>query len=507
MKPAKRREQPMKLLVTGGTGMIGEGVIPRLLGAGHDVRILSRGASEDARQWPEHVEAFPADVADAASLRGAADGCHAVVHIVGIAKETGDKTFAAINVEGTRNILAEAERAGAARFIFISSLGADRGKSEYHRSKREAEEIVRGFKGSWVILRPGKVYGPGDEAISMLLGMVRTLPVVPVVAGGDQNFQPIWYRDLGAAVAKVVEMEELAGVTLEIAGNEVTTTDDILDRLSRLTGKNPPRLGLPSIVVSVGTRVADLLGVELPIDRQKLTMLLEENVIDEGSPNGLVETLGITPVPLAEGLAELVDIQPEQVLGEGVGSIELKRFWANIEGSSADATELMSSFKTHINDVMPIDFAAEPGAPTTLTQGATMTAEIPVRGTIQMRVEESSRHQVTLATLRGHPIAGVVRFRTADRSGHGIRFEVIVYSQAAGIADWVALKTAGAPAQNANWNTVVERVVELSGGTAPNGVETEMTSLDEEQADEAEAWIREMILGRKREENRDSTTA
>jgi uncharacterized protein YbjT (DUF2867 family) len=494
----------MRLLVTGGTGLIGEGVIPCLLAAGHDVRILSRGACEDARQWPEHVEAFPADVADCASLAGAADGCHAVVHIVGIAKETRDKTFAAINVDGTRNVVAEAERAGARRLVFMSSLGADRGKSEYHRSKRAAEEIVRGFKGGWVILRPGKVYGPGDEAISMLLGMVRTLPIVPVVAAGDQNFQPIWYRDLGAAVAKVIEMEHLSGVTLEIAGNDVTTTDDILDRLSKLTGKSPPRLGVPSVVVSIGARVADLLGVDLPIDRQKLTMLLEENVIEEGKPNALVETLGITPVRLSEALAELVDIQPEQVLGEGVGAIELKRFWANIVDAPKDATELMASVKAHIKDIMPIDFAAEPGAPTTLAQGATMTGRIPVRGTIQMRVEESSLRQVTLATLRGHPIAGVVRFRASDRSNDGIRFEVIVFSQAADLADWVVLQTAAAPAQNANWNTVVERVVELSGGTAPDGVGTEMTSLDEEEAGEAEAWIREMILGRKRAENQEA---
>ncbi|HYC47715.1 MAG TPA: NAD-dependent epimerase/dehydratase family protein, partial [Burkholderiales bacterium] len=277
----------MKLLVTGGTGMIGDGVIPALLAAGHDVRILSRGAQEDARQWPEHVEAFPADVADAASLEGCVTGCDAIVHIVGIAKETASETFATINVEGTRNIVAEAERAGVERFVFMSSLGADRGESEYHRSKRSAEEIVRGFKGSWVILRPGKVYGPGDEAISMLLRMVRTLPIVPMVAGGDQSFQPIWYRDLGVAVAKVLENEKLTNVALDIAGSEVTTTQDILDRLSKLTGDSPHRVRVPKLVVSLGVRVAHALGVDLPIDQQKLTMLLEENVIHDGSTNGL----------------------------------------------------------------------------------------------------------------------------------------------------------------------------------------------------------------------------
>ena len=53
----------MKILVTGGTGVIGEGVIPELIGRGHSVRLLSRHAKEDAKQWPD-VEPFEGNVAD-----------------------------------------------------------------------------------------------------------------------------------------------------------------------------------------------------------------------------------------------------------------------------------------------------------------------------------------------------------------------------------------------------------------------------------------------------------
>jgi NADH dehydrogenase len=56
-----------------------------------------------------------------------------------------------VNVEGTANIVAEAERAGVGRFVFVSSLGAQEGESEYHRSKREAERLVERFAGNWTI--------------------------------------------------------------------------------------------------------------------------------------------------------------------------------------------------------------------------------------------------------------------------------------------------------------------------------------------------------------------
>ena len=75
----------------------------------------------------------------------------------------------------------EAERCRVARFVYVSSLGAEAGDSPYHRSKRRAEEIVRGFAGGWIIVRPGNVYGPGDEVVSRMLAMVRTFPVLPVL--------------------------------------------------------------------------------------------------------------------------------------------------------------------------------------------------------------------------------------------------------------------------------------------------------------------------------------
>src|SRR5215213_1685630 len=119
----------MKILVTGGTGVVGEGIIPELIARGHGVRLLSRHATEDAKQWPG-VEPFNGDVSDAASLTNAASGCDAVLHVAGIVAENPPEvTFQSVNVDGTRNLLEEAKRAQVRRFVFVSSLGADRGES------------------------------------------------------------------------------------------------------------------------------------------------------------------------------------------------------------------------------------------------------------------------------------------------------------------------------------------------------------------------------------------
>src|SRR3954465_13933924 len=100
----------MRVLVTGGTGVIGNGVIPQLTASGHTVRLLSRHADHDAAQF-KSVEPITGDVSDAQSLGGAADGCDVIVHVAGIVAETPDATFERVNVGGTRNLLAEAQRA------------------------------------------------------------------------------------------------------------------------------------------------------------------------------------------------------------------------------------------------------------------------------------------------------------------------------------------------------------------------------------------------------------
>ncbi len=82
----------MKVLVTGGNGVVGEAAIAALLQRGHEVRILSRYGDRGVRRWPRGVEARAGDVTSAAEVNGSARGCDAIVHIAGIEEETPPTT-------------------------------------------------------------------------------------------------------------------------------------------------------------------------------------------------------------------------------------------------------------------------------------------------------------------------------------------------------------------------------------------------------------------------------
>jgi NADH dehydrogenase len=494
----------MKILVTGGSGVVGKAAVSELLRRGHSVRLLSRNADQDAEQWSGQIESWPASVAEADSLRGSAENCDLVVHVAGIVSESPPEvTFANTNVEGTRNIVREAMRAKCGRLIYVSSLGADTGKSNYHRSKLTAEEIVHGFSGGWIILRPGNVYGPGDDVVSVLLSMVRTLPVVPVVNAGEDKFQPVWAEDLAQVIGAAAERTDLHGKTLELAGDEQTSMNDVIDRLISITGRNPTRIPIPSGLLSAGAALAGLAGVKMPISEEQLTMLREGNVIRVPGQNALTGIFKIVPTPLDTGLRLLADAQPEVLPSEGVGELERKLFWADISGSALSAEELFERLRTRFSELTPwhLDLQAEPGTPTSLDEGATLTMSLPLRGNIQVRVAELTPRSAVLATVRGHPLAGAVRFLTEQR-GDSLRFEVQVYNRASNPIDWLAMRTVGDSLQGQTWRTLVEAMIRESGGTAADGVQNHQESLPPDQAERIDEWVRNLVMASRRDAER-----
>jgi nucleoside-diphosphate-sugar epimerase len=494
----------MKVLVTGGTGVVGTATVRALLAGGSSVRLFSRHAAADAERWQGKVETREGSVDSVAEVTGAAEGCEAILHIAGIASENPpESTFERINVGGTAHLLQEGERAGAARFVYVSSLGAERGRSAYHASKLRAEGLVQAFPGEWLICRPGNVYGPGDEVVSFLLQLVRSSPAAPVIDRGDQPFQPLYAEDLGAALALAVTRRELRNRVLLLAGPEVTTTHDLLDRLARLTGRDPVRVPVPAALASLGAQAASLLGVDVPVDDNKLAMLREGNVILPGEVNALTEVLGVRPTPLDEGLRRLATSQPEQVAATGTGALTRRIYHARLTGVWRSPADLFAEFRRRFFALVPestMGDAGEPASPPRLERGATLTLALPLRGNAQVRVAEIAGAAMTLVTVAGHPLAGSVVFRFVGAPGVDLRFEVETCDRPATLPDALAMASVGAVLKNWNWTTVVRNTAEGLGAAPPVTVQTDEFPLGEAEEREAEEALRRKVAKLNREE-------
>ena len=317
----------MRLLVVGGTGLVGSAVVRSLRTRGHTVRVVTRHPPSAVPSRIEGTEYVAGDITDEASLRGAADGCAAVVHVAGIARERRPHaTYQAVNVDGTRNVLAEAQRAGVPFIVYLSSLGAERGTSAFHRSKRHAEMLVREYPGRWLVLRPGLAYGPGDGLLSLYLQTIRLLPITPGIGDLDQRFQPVSADDLGEVVSRAVERRDLASRTFEIAGVETTSQRELHARLCAILERRRPLVLLSRWTLRLGLGLLRLARVAPPIGADQMRMLQEGNVLLDGKCSAVRDVFGVEPMPLDEGLRRLCLATSEQRPGEEQGQLARRRW-------------------------------------------------------------------------------------------------------------------------------------------------------------------------------------
>jgi dihydroflavonol-4-reductase len=256
----------MRALVTGATGFVGSAVARALYQAGWQVRALARSGSDrrNLRRLP--IELATGDLNDAASLDEALRGCEALFHVaadyrIGV---TDPERLYRTNVEGTRNVLDAARRAGVARIVHTSSVAtvglppdgspgtegtpvalADM-IGHYKRSKFLAEELVREFVRAGapvIIVNPSTPIGPGD---------VKPTPTGQIVLDAAAGRTPA-YVDTGLNVVHVDDVA--AGHLLAfdrgrvgeryILGGENMSLREILAQISRLAGRKPPRIRLP----------------------------------------------------------------------------------------------------------------------------------------------------------------------------------------------------------------------------------------------------------------------
>ena len=183
------------ITVFGGSGFLGRAIIRDLAAAGYTVRIATRNPQScyEMRTFgtPGQVVAQYYDPARPDTIGAAISGSYGVVNCVGILYERKRSTFHNAHIELPRAIATGCKRYNVARFVHISALGAQTGKSKYARTKMQGEKIVRDIYPNVCILRPSILFGAGDNFFNMFARLATILPVLPLIGGGKTKFQPV----------------------------------------------------------------------------------------------------------------------------------------------------------------------------------------------------------------------------------------------------------------------------------------------------------------------------
>lgn len=223
---------PGMILVTGGTGFIGQALIRQLAASGKQVRILIR----PSKRSPRLPSGVPVEVAvcslkDERGLRAAMKGIDTVFHLAGSEGHGGRADLQAVDIEGSQAVSQAAQDAGVGRLFYLSHLGADRASAfPVLKAKAIAENHIRQSGINFTILRTGVVFGPNDHFTTDIAALIHKLPGVFFIPGdGSTLVQPIWVEDLVTAMIWALDNPSTERQLYSVGGPEYLTFRQVVE--------------------------------------------------------------------------------------------------------------------------------------------------------------------------------------------------------------------------------------------------------------------------------------
>ncbi len=319
----------MKVLVTGAGGFIGRRLVGRLRDEGIAVRALAL-PGEDVTALG-NTDVARGDITEPTSLWPAMQGISLVYHLAAVVGDWGSEgLFRRVNVEGTRNVLDAATRAGCERAVVVSSvvmygsglLGSvcdevdtprEFGVGPYSRTKRAAEELALDYhefgRVPVTVVRPGNVYGPHsslwvDEVVRLLQA-----GKVPLVDGGDGDASLAYVDNVVDVLVRAGRADKAPGRIYNANDGSGVTWRQYFSDLADIVGAPAPARAVPSAVVMPLAAAMEAVWragrrQERPVITQESVMLLRSRATV--SIRRAKADLGYAPlVPYAEAMRRI----------------------------------------------------------------------------------------------------------------------------------------------------------------------------------------------------------
>lgn len=341
----------MQVTVLGGSGFVGRHLVATLVAAGHGpIRVLSRSPERvfsDARRslavafeavetlagigkltrddvvagrdradrgeavLREAVEVIEGDARDWNAVRDAVSGTDAVVHAVGIIRETEGRSFGDTNVGTTQSLIDAMRDVAASRLVYMGILGAsDDPEMPYGRSRWQAESVVTDSGLEWTVVKPSLVLGVSDAVSRRTVKLLRTGPValLPFPDGGRTLLQPMYVSDLATALTLCVTEPERAGQTYKIGGPEQIALVDIARAFAAELGiKRVYSLPMPQFIIEFGAAVMGRILKDPPITAAELSQLRVDNVT---ALDSVEQAFGFAPRHFSDYVSYVRDVMP-----------------------------------------------------------------------------------------------------------------------------------------------------------------------------------------------------
>ena len=236
-------------LVTGATGYIGGRLVPELLDAGHDVRVLVRDeAKARAHLWANDVEIAVGDATEADDVRSALQGVDVAYYLLHSIGTGGD--FADTERHIASTFAEAAADAGVQRIVYLGGMvPEDEELSDHLRSREQVGDVLLSSGVPTAVLQAGVVIGSGSASFEMLRYLTERLPVMVTPRWVHSRIQPIAVRDVLRYLVGCADLPDDVNRRFDIGGPDVLTYLEMMQGYAKVA-ELPRRRVLPVPVLS-----------------------------------------------------------------------------------------------------------------------------------------------------------------------------------------------------------------------------------------------------------------
>ena len=282
----------------GGTGFLGSNLI-RLLTAPpleYRIKVATRnpyrtGYHLKSQGNPGEVELLKTNIKNPEDVRRVLRNCDFAINLCGILFETKTSKFHQIHSEFPYLLSNLCNEIGIKKLVHVSALGvSEKHTSVYMQSKLQGEKNIQEIFKSSVILRPSICFGHSDKFFNKFASLVQFSPVLPLV-GAKTEFEPIYVGDVGKAIVKALELNNLEPKIFELGGPEIFTFSQLMEILLAEIKKKRILMTVPFSVAKFQSYFLQMLPNPL-LTPDQVEILKYNNIVSGEYPT--LQDLGIS---------------------------------------------------------------------------------------------------------------------------------------------------------------------------------------------------------------------
>src|ERR1700742_166679 len=225
----------MRCIIFGATGYLGARLVPELLSAGHDVRVMARTPAKlDDVPWRHDVDVVQGDVADADSVRRALEGQQVLYYLM---HSMLSKDFVDLDARAASIVADAAKQAGISRIVYVGGIIADhQDLSEHLVSRAEVGRLLHDSGVPTAELRAAAIIGAGSASFEILRYLTQRLPLMGTPKWLRTRAQPIAIGDVLYYLTNAAHLPAEVSRAFDIGGPDIFTYTTMIRRYAAIAG-------------------------------------------------------------------------------------------------------------------------------------------------------------------------------------------------------------------------------------------------------------------------------